>query len=185
VVFPGGAVDPGDRHPEAPDDEEAAARRAAAREAREEADVALDPSSLVLLSRWCPPVEAPKRFNTWFFVGRAPEGAITVDGSEIDSHRWMRPAQAIAERDAGRLELIPPTWITLHQLRPYADVAGALAGISASEPALWVTRLVVAASGARVTIWDPDAAFEHGDLDRPGPRNRLYLDEAAWRYETG
>ncbi|MEZ5141233.1 MAG: NUDIX domain-containing protein [Acidimicrobiales bacterium] len=64
-VFPGGRVDDDDRRPG--DDDETAARRAAVREAWEEADVVLDPSTLVWFSHWTPPPVTIKRYATWFF----------------------------------------------------------------------------------------------------------------------
>ena len=180
-VFPGGRVDPDDAHPDLPGDAEAAARRAAAREALEEADLVLDPAELVLLSRWCPPPEAPRRFDTWFFVAAAPTGAVTVDGGEIDDHRWIRPREALERRDRGEIELIPPTWITLHQLHAFDDVASALAAIRARTPVLWATK--IARGPVRVAVWEPDPAFDGQGLDAPGARNRLLMTDAGWRYE--
>src|SRR5438067_766668 len=51
-VFPGGRVDPEDL---GDDGDEPAARRAAAREAREEAGVEVDPDALVAFSHWTTP----------------------------------------------------------------------------------------------------------------------------------
>src|SRR3954464_8842476 len=61
-VFPGGRVDAGDVDPDAPDDELVAGRRAAAREAREEAALVLDPDAMVTLSHWQPPSSVPKGY---------------------------------------------------------------------------------------------------------------------------
>ena len=182
-VFPGGRVDPEDADPARPTDEEAAARRAAAREAREEADLELDVDQLVLLSRWCPPANAPRRFNTWFFVGPAPSGAVTVDGGEIDDHLWIRPPEAIRRRDRGEIALVPPTWITLTQLSPFEDVATAMAAITGWTPRLWVTRIIRGAP-VRTLVWDPDPAHRSGVLDDLGPRNRLRMEAAGWVYES-
>jgi hypothetical protein len=33
------------------------------------------------------------------------------------------------------------------------------------------------------TIWQGDAAYESGDLDAPGPRNRLWMREDGWHLE--
>jgi 8-oxo-dGTP pyrophosphatase MutT (NUDIX family) len=183
-VFPGGRIDPEDTHPERPEDEEAAARRAAAREAREEADLVLSPDELLVLSRWCPPPEAPRRFNTWFFVGAAPVGAVTVDGGEIDDHLWIQPREALERRDRGEIGMIPPTWITLHQLESFDDVASALGAIASWEPVLWQTKLVAAPEpSTRIVCWEPDVAYTGGALDGLGPRNRLVMHDRGWRYE--
>lgn len=139
----------------------------------------------MLLSRWCPPPQAPKRFNTWFFVGAAPEvHDVEVDGGEIDDHQWIRPLDAIRRREAGEIAFIPPTWLTLHQLSEYPNVADAIEAVDHSTPRLWVTRLVKASDGTPCTVWAPDAAHESGDLDTPGPRNRLVMAEDGWRYEA-
>ena len=184
-VFPGGRVDAEDTDPARPDDEEAAARRAAVREAKEEAALVLDPDDLLVLSRWCPPPEAPKRFNTWFFVGAAPAvHDVEIDGGEIHDHQWIRPVDALRRREAGEIEFIPPTWISLHQLSRYPNVEDALAGIAAATPRLWTTKLVRTADGTSVTVWEPDAAYAGGDLDEPGPRNRLTMAADGWRYES-
>ncbi|MEA3215489.1 MAG: hypothetical protein QOJ19_1645 [Acidimicrobiia bacterium] len=181
-VFPGGRVDPEDAHPERPEDEEAAARAAAVREAREEADLVLAPDDLLLLSRWCPPADVARRFNTWFFIGAAPPGAVTVDGGEIDDHVWIPPATAIERRDLGEIELVPPTWITLHQLCPFDDVASALADIAQRHPVLWMTKLVQSGD-VRSVAWDPDPAHRGEPLHTAGPRNRLLMHSTGWQYE--
>src|SRR3954468_11810875 len=67
-VFPGGRVDPTDLEGVPEGDELAAARRAAVREAHEEAGLVVDEAGLVVFSHWVPPVEVPKRFSTWFFL---------------------------------------------------------------------------------------------------------------------
>src|SRR5213079_991706 len=77
-VFPGGRIDPDDYPSGTPttDDAEvaAAARTAAVREAEEEAGLVVDPESLVWFAHWTPGPLAARRFATWFFMARAPEG---------------------------------------------------------------------------------------------------------------
>src|SRR5205809_8037210 len=72
-VFPGGRIDPGD-YAGVPDDVDAAARRAAVREAKEEAGVDVDPDALVHVANWTTPEISPKRFATWFFAGPVAGG---------------------------------------------------------------------------------------------------------------
>ena len=86
-VFPGGRVDDGDRQPG--DDEAASARRAAAREALEECGLAVDPDDLVPFSHWVPPPVTPRRLSTHFFLARASDGEVVVDGGEIHEHEWL------------------------------------------------------------------------------------------------
>jgi 8-oxo-dGTP pyrophosphatase MutT (NUDIX family) len=181
-VFPGGRVDPEDASAEQPGDVLAAARAAAVREAHEEADLAVDADSLVPFAHWIPPPQTPKRFATWFFMGPAPTGAVTVDGGEIRDHRWLGPGEALTRRDAGEIELAPPTWITLHRLAEHADVATALADAAEHEPDFFETHIARVDDGI-AALWEGDAGYESGDGDARGPRHRLLMLDSGWRYE--
>ena len=178
-VFPGGRVDPADG-PAA--DEIPTARNAAVREAREEAALSIAAYTLLPYAHWCPPAAAPKRFSTWFFAARAPVGDVLVDGSEIHEHAWVRPADGLARRDAGEIELAPPTWVTLHDLADFACVDDALETIARREPERFVTR-VAAIDDAIVALWHGDAAYDSGDPSAEGPRHRLRMADDRWVYE--
>ncbi|MGZ6884606.1 MAG: NUDIX hydrolase [Acidimicrobiia bacterium] len=179
-VFPGGRVDAAD-HVDAADAFDAA-RRAAVREAMEESDLAVAIDEMVALSHWTPPPQTPKRFATWFFVAPAPAGAVTIDDGEIHEHRWVSPTDALALRDAGEIELAPPTFVTLHTLAGAATVADALAIAAGREPDVFVTRIAVTDEGL-VTLWAGDAGYESGDAAIAGPRHRLVMADGGWRYE--
>lgn len=182
-VFPGGRVEPSDAEPTASGDEIAAARRAAVREAEEEAGLVLDPATLVTLSHWLPPPRIERRYSTWFFLARFPgSAAVQVDGREIDEHSWRRPSDALAARDAGSILLAPPTWMTLDRLARLANVDAALALARARDPERFVTRIAPTAKG-RVAFWPADAAWPDGDLERPGPRFRLWMLSDGWCFE--
>ena len=78
-VFPGGKVEPGDVREG--DDEAEDARRAAIRETREEVGLAVD--DLVPLSQWQPPLEAPTRIRTWFFLAEASDEEPSPSAEEV------------------------------------------------------------------------------------------------------
>src|SRR3954471_3354822 len=181
-VFPGGRVDPADWNGLTEGDELAAARRAAVREAHEEAGLVVDIDGLVTFSHWVPPPEAPKRFSTWFFLARAPDAVVAIDGGEIHEHEWLRPADAVARRDAGEIELAPPTWVTLWQLSAAADVDAAMAEAAQAQPERFQTR-IGKHDGVPTALWHGDAAYETGDTAAPGPRHRLSMSRDGWRYE--
>jgi 8-oxo-dGTP pyrophosphatase MutT (NUDIX family) len=161
----------------------AAARRAAVRETREETGLVLDEADLEWFAHWTPPRSGPRRFATWFFITQAPEGTVEIDGGEIQEHTWMRPADAHARRDAGAIELSPPTWVTLWQLRPYATAADAIAALADRTAERYTTRMVPVGEGHLVALWEGDAGFSEGDATRPGTRHRLDMAPGGWRYE--
>lgn len=179
-VFPGGRIDDADRVG-APDIE-TAARRAAVREAAEEAALVVDEGSLAFISHWTPPGMAPKRFATWFFVAPAPEGAVSIDMGEIHEDAWMRPADAIIRRDTLEIELAPPTWMTLHYLAEFDTLDALMSDAQAREPQFYMTHMVKGSEGL-ATLWRGDAGYESGDLDTPGARHRLWMHNAGWRLE--
>ncbi|MET1001636.1 MAG: NUDIX domain-containing protein [Acidimicrobiia bacterium] len=181
-VFPGGRIDPDDYAGDT-SDLDAAARRAAAREAKEEAGVEVDPDTLVHLSNWTTPEISPKRFATWFFAGPVAGGSEIADGGETEAVQWFGPDEALAARAAGDIELAPPQYVTLLELRDYGTVAEALAAIGAADAIDYTPRFQFFEGGGAVCVYTEDVAYHDlGLLDAEGPRHRLYLRDTGWDY---
>jgi 8-oxo-dGTP pyrophosphatase MutT (NUDIX family) len=181
-VFPGGRIDPSDWG-DASDDLPGAARMAAVREAKEEAGVDVDPEALIHLSNWTTPEGSPKRFATWFFAGPVLGGDEAADGSEVDKLQWFRPAEALAARDEGEIELAPPQYVTLLDLRDVPTVAEALREIAMATPIDYLPRFSFMEGGGAVCIYPEDVAYDDlSKMETPGPRHRLLLGREAWEY---
>lgn len=89
---------------------------------------------LVPCARWVTPPNEVRRFDTWFFLARVPEGQSAAhDDQESMASAWMTPPAAIAACIAGDINLPPPTWATLRELEPCRDVAAALRWAEARE----------------------------------------------------
>ncbi len=81
---------------------------------------------LVYFSHWLTPPLRIKRFDTRFFVARAPAGQDSAhDAAEVVEQRWLRPADAL-ER-AGELKLMTPTRKTLEAFARFDRVDALLA----------------------------------------------------------
>jgi 8-oxo-dGTP pyrophosphatase MutT (NUDIX family) len=143
-VFPGGAVRDGDANPAA----------TGARELEEEAGISLAPDhELVPFSRWVTPAEVKIRFDTWFFVAAAPEGAeAKVDGEECVDARWLRPQAALDEFAEDRLMLVFPTIKHLEQLAELGSVAEALEAARLRKVLPVQPRVLVEGGTARVVL---------------------------------
>jgi 8-oxo-dGTP pyrophosphatase MutT (NUDIX family) len=117
-VFPGGAVHDDDGDP----------ARTATRELQEEAGVTIDdPASLVPWSRWITPAQVKIRFDTWFYVTRAPADADPkCDGEECVDLRWLRPQDALDAYQRDDLLLVFPTIRHLQELATFESVADIL-----------------------------------------------------------
>lgn len=79
-------------------------------------------------ANWVTPEEEPRRYDARFFVAALPEGQV-ADGAttEVESAHWQRPEDAIADAEAGRVGLMPPTWCTLSEISRFSSVAEVLA----------------------------------------------------------
>jgi 8-oxo-dGTP pyrophosphatase MutT (NUDIX family) len=181
-VFPGGRLDPVDYLPEAAEDIVAAARRAAVREAREEAGVSIEAERLALFARWITPDFMPKRFDTWFFAATGPNQDIRVDGGEIHEHAWIQPADALAAQARGEIELPPPTFVTILELSEHRDAASALASFANGGLKNFVPRICRVPGGA-CSLYEGDAGYEAGNAELAGPRHRLWMMGSEWIYE--
>lgn len=98
-VFPGGACDPGEDH-------ETAARR----EVEEETGLCLE-GALRPLDRAVTPAYSPVRFDTRFFACELQPGEEpAVDDYELLRGEWFAIDDLLRRRDAGEIQLAPPTY---------------------------------------------------------------------------
>lgn len=172
-VFPGGRVDPADGDIDA--DADAAALNAAIRETREETGLLIASDHLFQISHWTTPVGAKRRFATWFFVGvLEAHQDVVVDGGEIADHRWIKPADALAEQRRGELRLMPPQYITLLELDAFADSRALSAGLSSRSPVIYAPR-VTQVEEAMHFLYEGDAGFEAQDPTAEGGRHRCIM----------
>ncbi len=182
-VFPGGKIE-ADDFLSAGADDEAAARLAAVRESGEEASLKLAAEDLQMISHWTTPAHFGKpRFATWFFLVAVDSTEVTVDGYEIDHHIWIAPADAIARHSQGEVELLPPTLVTLTELSHFTSLADA-AAFYASREVPWIEPRLTDDSGRVCMLYTGDAGYEAADPSIAGERNRCYLDEGCWRFDS-
>ncbi len=147
-VFPGGGVDAQEG------EGEAAHRSAAVRELREEADVAgIEAASLVRYSRWITPELLRIRFDTHFFLARAPAGVVArVDGSECVDLRWGTPRALLDAHAAGELELAFPTLRHIEQLSAFGSVDALLGHARSHEIRPVLPRVLLSGEIARLVL---------------------------------
>ena len=184
-VFPGGKIDETDKviGSDGSLDELATATNAAARETFEEAAISVSQENLFWFSHWVPPAITPKRFSTYFFATKLLDGdEVTIDDSEIIEHNWFRPHEAIDLRDAGEIELAPPTWVTLNRLISFTNVENALNDLDAKDPIFYETHIAQSAKGP-VAMWFGDAGYEKTNPDMPGERHRLTMTTDGYHFE--
>lgn len=154
-VFPGGSLD------EADGKGIDGLRTCAARELEEEAGITLDLSTeLVTSARWVTPEVVKVRFDTWFFLAAAPEGAIAqADGFEMTESIWISPATAVREAGDGEMAIVFPTLKQLEALAGFPDMATALAAARENPDAdrIVLPKVIGTENDHRVVLpGDPD-----------------------------
>lgn len=221
LVFPGGKLAPGDREPlarehasglEGLDEEQAALRIAALREAFEECglllarergsaellgperlerldhyrgpldraelgigemlraeNLELACESLVDFAHWVTPVMMPKRFDTRFFLASPPaRQQARHDGREMVDSVWIRPADALAQAEAGQRTIIAPTRLNLQRLGYSNSVSEAFAAARAQPVVRVLPELVTTPQGPRLRI-PSEAGYRVSEFDPSGP----------------
>lgn len=154
VVFPGGSVDAVDVPAGSSAHDDASHRNAAIRELAEETgllvtsngveaapglrgeafyrwlterDMEIGVDSLVLVSRWVTPEEAPRRFDARFYLmGCSSTPEVYLDADELVGFRWTTPAAALASHETGQSKMILPTLAHLRWLDRRVSIDDAL-----------------------------------------------------------
>ncbi|HEY1322913.1 MAG TPA: NUDIX hydrolase, partial [Streptosporangiaceae bacterium] len=78
-------------------------------------------------SRWITPVTEERRYDTRFFAAALPGGQRARHvGEEADKTAWVAPAEALTAASRQRISLLPPTAVTLAELRDCGQVSAVL-----------------------------------------------------------
>lgn len=97
-----------------------------------QADARLDLGGVGTFARWITPTVMPKRFDTYFFIARAPEDCEPIcDGHEAVDVEWIAPGRALALADKGERALMAPTRKVLERLVLLDDLAGVEQAVAA------------------------------------------------------
>lgn len=102
-------------------------------------EACLDLSGVHSVARWVTPMPSIKRYDTAFFVARAPTGVEpVVDGHEVVDSEWCRPADALERWRAGDITMVSPTIAMFQRLATYRKVDEVLAAAASNAPVLQV-----------------------------------------------
>jgi 8-oxo-dGTP pyrophosphatase MutT (NUDIX family) len=174
-VFPGGKIE-ADEIEKSENDLEAA-KIAAVRETKEEANLDVQHKELIFFSHWTTPVIEPRRYSTWFFFGEIKEASseVTIDDSEIKEYVWLHPQVALDKLKEGELAMMPPTIISLQLIRKCLSVAEAKEKIRDEEP-IFILPVLQPKDGKMFCLYEGDAGYESADIEKVGARHRMILD---------
>lgn len=132
----------------------------------------VDPQVIHPFARWRPDHELSRRFDTRFYIARAPDlGEASADGSESSHLVW-----ATAERHLANKALIFPTIRNLERIGQAGDFEAAVA-LARRYPIEMVTPWIETRDGEHVlcipdTLGYPVTVAPLGDVDRDSDPNR-------------
>ncbi len=182
-VFPGGRFEQSDFSEAESDDEDAAAPFAAARETLEETGYGVAPQEFVYYAHWTTPPSMPKRYSTWFYMTELHgDETVEVDGSEIHDHIWTTPADALQRHAQQEIEMMPPTFVSLTELREHKTTSAALAHFKTHSAFRYEPRFS-SQDGSPVALYKGDAGYETTDASVPGARHRCLMARGRWTYQ--
>lgn len=144
-----------------------------------EESLSLQLASLEPLSRWITPDSEPVRFDTSFFLARAPHDQdADHDRMEAIDALWITPARALEVAARGEIRLAPPTARTLESLRDASSVEAAYA-LARSRPPPIVLPLIRPIGDELVLLYpgDPDHPLKTPALEGPTRRVLRKLSE--------
>ena len=119
----------------------------------------LDLSMLTTFARWITPALTPKRFDTWFYVVKAPDDQLAAcDGRETVDAEWIAPSEALRLAEAGERKVIFPTRMNLKLLAEASHAADAVARAEARS-LVTVQPQVQQRPHGRVLVLPPDAGY--------------------------
>ena len=120
----------------------------------------LDTGGIEYVSHWITPVGERRRFDTRFFLARAPAAQEPLhDDRETIESRWIRPEDALGAFGRGDLAMLPPTVANVRFLAGHDTADSALAAAAKLPPPVAIQpKLTVDADGkVRVVLpTDPD-----------------------------
>ncbi|MAE94922.1 MAG: NUDIX hydrolase [Deltaproteobacteria bacterium] len=100
---------------------------------RERLQLATD--RLAYVAHWITPIGNATRYDTRFFVARAPEHQEALhDGHEAIESEWIRPEEALERHRDGAMAMISPTLKNLEELCGFASADALVAAKQALDP---------------------------------------------------
>lgn len=110
--------------------------------------------SIHYFSHWITPVGPPRRYDTRFFVARAPEGHTYLhDDRETIANEWVHPADALERQRRGEFEMIFPTIRNLDAIARFETTDELLAAAAKIEDVpTMLPRVVQDHDGMRILL---------------------------------
>lgn len=119
---------------------------------------------LTHFAHWITPPHMPKRFDTHFYLAKAPgDHVLAHDGTESVDSVWITPEQACVEADAGKRTIIFPTRLNVEKVGQSRTVEDAISA-ARSMPVVTVLPVSEKVEGGRIMRIPEEAGYGAAEL---------------------
>lgn len=126
---------------------------------------------LTHFAHWITPENLPKRFDTHFYLAKAPADHLALhDGHESVDSVWITPAQAMADAESGKRTVIFPTLRNLAKLG-FSDTAERAINAAAAESVVSVLPRIEQRDDGPYICIPPEAGYDVSEERVPQPRS--------------
>lgn len=146
-------------------------------------------NELAYFARWVTPTFEPKRYDTRFFVARAPQKQRPIhDGIETTESRWLTPGRAIDRARAGEIFVAPPTLRTLEQIASFESLDAIFEFTASRTPPVILPHLDTSGPHAMLVLpGDPEFPHDAPEYQGLDPVDdgitRLVRKDGVWHSE--
>lgn len=129
-------------------------------------DLTLATDQMFYYSHWVTPVPMPRRFDTRFFVCRAPANQEPIiDNHEAVSQCWINPAEALHRGREGSFNIFFPTIKNLMGIADFSNTESLLRGVAAYTDIPRILPLrATAADGSATVLLPGDAGYHYHEV---------------------
>jgi glyoxylase-like metal-dependent hydrolase (beta-lactamase superfamily II)/8-oxo-dGTP pyrophosphatase MutT (NUDIX family) len=132
---------------------------------------------LIYFDHWITPPKRPRRFDTRFFIARAPVAQIAShDDAEMIDTRWLRPIDALTQAERSEIELAAPTKFTLQMLARMSSVDEALDAMRALREIPTRRPCIVQSAAGELTLRPGEAAYHEARWSDPEDTTLTSID---------
>ncbi|MHB1710073.1 MAG: NUDIX hydrolase [Acidimicrobiales bacterium] len=140
----------------------------------------LDVDSVHYISHWITPEQAPRRYDTRFFIAAAPSGQVAHhDDCETIASIWIGPSDALSRFCEGEIELLPPTIENLKNISRFSTTAGVMAWAEKITEVPTVLPIVIVEDGQLLILRPGDAGYEQAAEAKEAAAQPMKAQESA------
>ena len=145
----------------------------ARRECLEETGLELNSGRLQAISHWTTPEIRVKRFATQFYISLLESAQdVQIDYSEIVEYQWLTADQALRMHHEKTLHIMPPTYVTLHEIARHKEYAAVCHYYQTRAPRKYNPKPIMSSKTIGTFLYQGDSGYETANPELKTNLNR-------------